>query len=291
MRIEGLPTLPPMPISTRSLLARRVFHWLAALAIIPLLLYSLSLAWLWWRQERLLFHPDPWPQEDPPALSEPDVHNVWVDVPGARLHALHLKQPSARGLVFFLHGNAGNLASWFVNAEYYRRAGFDLFMLDYRGYGRSSGQIASEAQLMSDVRAAWRQVAPLYAGRPCVVYGRSLGSGLAAQLAVEVDPALTVLVSPYRSMVALADEQFPWVPTALLRYPLRTDSVVERISGPLWLVHGELDTLIPPAHSEALRAAVGARARLLRVPDAGHGDVHESPSYLEALRAELDRLR
>ncbi|HJV68042.1 alpha/beta hydrolase [Ideonella sp.] len=279
-----------MPISIRSPLARRALRWLAALAIIPLLLYSLALAWLWWRQERLLFHPDPWPRQDPPVLSEPDVHSVWVDVAGARLHALHLRQPAARGLVFFLHGNAGNLASWFVNAEFYRRAGFDLFMLDYRGYGRSSGQIGSEAQLMADVRAAWRQVAPLYAGRPVVVYGRSLGTGLAAQLAAEVSPALTVLVSPYRSMAALADEQFPWVPTALLRYPLRTDAVVARISGPLWLVHGERDTLIPPTHSEALREAAGARARLLRVPDAGHNDVHESPNYLDGLRAELDRL-
>lgn len=275
------PLLPP---------SRRALRGLAVLTLVPLLLYLLVLAWLWWRQERLLFHPEPWPSQDPPALAEPDVHNVWVEVPGARLHALHLQRPDARGLVFFLHGNAGNLASWFVNAEFYRRAGFDLFMLDYRGYGRSTGRIASEAQLMADVRAAWHQVAPAYAGRPCVVYGRSLGTGLAAQLAVEVNPALTVLVSPYRSMTALAGEQFPWVPTALLRYPLRTDAVVARIAGPLWLVHGEHDTLIPAAHSEALRVAAGAGARLLRVPQAGHNDVHEFADYLEGLRAELGRL-
>lgn len=270
--------------------SRRALRGLAVLSLVVLLLYLLVLAWLWWRQERLLFHPDPWPTEDPPALAEPDVHSVWVEVPGARLHALHLQRPDARGLVFFLHGNAGNLASWFVNAEFYRRADFDLFMLDYRGYGRSTGRIASEAQLMADVRAAWRQVAPAYAGRPCVVYGRSLGTGLAAQLAVDVNPALTVLVSPYRSMAALAGEQFPWVPTALLRYPLRTDTVVARIEGPLWLVHGERDTLIPAAHSEALREAAGAGARLLRVPRAGHNDVHEFDDYLEGLRAELGRL-
>ncbi|WP_374565421.1 alpha/beta hydrolase [Ideonella sp.] len=271
--------------------SRRALRWLAALAVVPLLLYLAALTWLWFRQERLLFHPDPWPSQDPPALAAPDVHTVWVDVPGARLHALHLQQPGARGLVFFLHGNGGNLASWFVNTDFYRRAGYDLFMLDYRGYGRSSGQIASEAQLMDDVRAAWRQVSAQYTGRPVVVYGRSLGTGLAAQLAAEVDPALTVLVSPYRSMAALAGEHYPMVPAAVLRYPLRTDEVVARIRGPVWLVHGERDNLIPLAHSEALRAAAGAQhAHLLRLPEAGHNDVHEFPAYLDGLRAELARL-
>ncbi|MGM9489315.1 alpha/beta hydrolase [Ideonella sp. YS5] len=268
----------------------RVMRWLLFLAAVPLLLYVMALAWLWWRQERLLFQPDPWPPEKPAALAEPDIHEVWVDVPGARLHAMHLQRPEARGLVFFLHGNGGNLASWFVNADFYRRAGFDLFMLDYRGYGLSSGSITSEAQLMDDVRAAWAAVAPQYAGRPVVVYGRSLGSSLAAHLAVEVRPALTVLVSPYRSMAALAAEQYPWVPLALLRYPLRTDAIIHRIEGPVWLVHGESDTLIAPAHSEALRQAAGARARLLRLRDVGHGDVQDSAAYLQALRAELDRL-
>jgi uncharacterized protein len=279
--------MPTMPMNPRLSLAMR---WLLFLAAVPLLLYFLALAWLWWRQERLLFQPDPWPRDQPEALAGSDIQERWVDVPGARLHALHLQRPGAKGLVFFLHGNGGNLASWFVNAEFYRRAGFDLFMLDYRGYGRSTGSIASEAQLMDDVRAAWAAVASQYAGRPVVVYGRSLGSGLAAQLAAEVHPALTVLVSPYRSMESLAAEQYPWVPLALLRYPLRTDAVIGRIEGPVWIVHGELDTLISPVHAEALRQAAGERARLLRLRDAGHGDVQDSATYLEALRAELDRL-
>jgi uncharacterized protein len=271
--------------------SRPVVRWVAALAGVPLVLYLLALTWLWFRQERLLFYPEPWPNEDPPALKAPDVRSLWVEVPGAKLHALHLRQTNARGLVFFLHGNGGNLASWFVNTDFYRRAGYDLFMLDYRGYGRSSGQIASEAQLMGDVRTAWQQVSPQYAGRPVVVYGRSLGTGLAAQLAAEVNPALTVLVSPYRSMAALADEHYPMVPAALLRYPLRTDEVVGRIRGPVWLVHGGRDSLIPPAHSEALQALAGAqRARLLRVPEAGHNDVHQFPAYLDGLSSELARL-
>lgn len=257
-------------------------------AAVPLLLYVAVLAALWWGQERLLFHPEPLPADHRFALPA-DVHERVVDVPGARLSALHLQLPAPKGLVFYLHGNAGNLDSWFVNADFYRRAGFDLFMIDYRGYGKSSGRIASQAELEADVRAAWAAVAPRYAGKRVVLFGRSLGSGLAAGLAAELQPDLTVLVSPYASLRALATEHYPWVPGALLRYPLATDTLLPRVHTPVLLVHGDRDTLIPPRHSERL-ARLAPQARLLRVAGAGHNDVHGFDSYLRGLRAALDAL-
>ncbi|MBC7939970.1 MAG: alpha/beta fold hydrolase [Chitinophagaceae bacterium] len=246
-------------------------------------LYAALLAVLWWGQERLLFAPQKLALEhrfDKGA----DVHEVWLDVPGARLSALHLRLPRPAGVVFFLHGNAGNLDSWFVNPEFYRRANLDLYMLDYRGYGKSSGRIQSQAQLEEDVRAAWASIAPRYAGQRRVIYGRSLGTGLAATLAAEVQPELTVLVSPYQSMAALAGELYPWVPGALLRYPLRTDLALPRVQGTVLLSHGGLDDLIGPHHSRALQALV-PRAQLLLVPDAGHNDIQQSAAYLNGLSA------
>ena len=190
-------------------------------------LYGVVIGVLWRGQERLLFLPQVLPAEHRFERGA-DVHETWVDVPGARLHALHLRQPdvnAAKGVVFFLHGNAGSLQSWFVNLDGYRRRGWDLFIIDYRGYGKSSGRIQSQAQLQADVRAAWDRIAPAYAGCKRVIYGRSLGTGLAAQ----VEPDLTVLVSPYTSVVALAQEHYPWVPAAVLRYPLRTDAALAAV--------------------------------------------------------------
>ena len=126
--------------------------------VVAAALYVLLLAALWWGQERLLFMPQPLPSDHRFELGS-DVHERTIDVPGARLHALHLQLPAPRGVVFFLHGNAGNLQSWFVDLEFYRSANFDLFMLDYRGYGKSAGRIESEAQLHADVRAAWTNLA------------------------------------------------------------------------------------------------------------------------------------
>ena len=259
-----------------------LFHLLLAVGLLVLLLYAAGLAWLWFQQERLLFAPTVLPPGKLLSMA-PDVHEVGIDVPGARLSALHLRLPNPKGVVFFLHGNGGSLETWFVNPEYYRRANFDLFMIDYRGYGKSTGQIESEQQLRADVRIAWSGIAAQYAGRKVVLYGRSLGSGLAAGLSAELQggraPDLTVLVSPYRSMLALAAEHYRWVPQYLLRYPMRTDAAVAQIRGPLLLIHGEHDALIAPRHSEALKA-LAPHASFALIARAAHNDLQDFDDYL-----------
>ncbi len=256
---------------------------------VVVLLYAALLALLWWGQERLIFQPTRLPAEHRFAFG-PDVHERHIDVDGARLSALHLKLPAPRGLVFYLHGNAGNLDSWFVNADFWRQANVDLFMIDYRGYGKSSGRIESEAQLHADVRAAWDQLAPRYAGLRRVLLGRSLGSGLAARLAADLSgsqpPDLTVLISPYASLERVAREHFPWVPPQLLRYPLRTDRLIGRIRGPILLLHGGLDNVIPPAHARDLQL-LAPTARLHLVPQAAHNDLQAFDDYLAAIADAL----
>jgi len=250
--------------------------------------YGVLVAALWWGQERLLFLPARLPDDHRFAFGA-DVHERTIEVPGARLSALHLRLPASRGVVFFLHGNAGNLQGWFDDLDFYRRANFDLFMIDYRGYGKSSGRIESEAQLHADVRAAWDAVAPEYAGRKRVLLGRSLGSGLAVPLALQVQPELTVLVSPYSSMRAMASELYPWVPLTLLRYPLATDESITRLRSPLLLLHGEHDELIGPHHSQTLKRLFPP-AQLHIVKGAGHNDLQAFDDYRAALRGALDAL-
>jgi hypothetical protein len=262
---------------------------LMGLLLLGLLLYGALLAWLYWRQERLIFFPEPLPAAHRFDFG-PDVLEHAIEVPGgARLSVLQLRLPRPKGVVFFLHGNAGNLQSWFVNADFYRAAGYELVMPDYRGYGKSSGRIESEAQLRADVRAVWEALAPRYAGLKRVILGRSLGTALAAGLAAELQPELTVLVSPYRSMGAMLREHYPFVPPALLRYPLDTGADLARLQGPVLLLHGEHDSLIPLAHSEALLTRV-RQGSLHRIDGAGHNDVHQFEAYRRVLRRALDDL-
>ncbi len=262
----------------------------ARIAALCFALYVLALTWLWFRQEKLIFAPTILPA-DFVLAKDPDVHEVAIDVPGARLSALHMRLPNPKGVVFFLHGNGGALDSWFVKPAYYRAANYDLFMLDYRGYGKSTGKIESEEQLRADVRAAWALVAPQYIGRKVVIYGRSLGSGLAAGLAAEMQaqhtPAdLTVMVSSYSSMAALASETYPLVPQFVQRYPMRSDQRVGRIQTPLLLIHGEQDTMIPPRHSDLLKT-LAPHATLVHVPGAAHNDLQDFDVYLNAFAKAL----
>ena len=278
--------MPATPLPRPGLLFRsRPLTAIAVVLLVALALYAAVIALVWWGQERLLFHPDKLPA-DHKFQQAGDVHETWFNVPGARLNALHLQLPDPDGVVFFLHGNAGSLDSWFVGAELYRRANFDLVMFDYRGYGKSSNRITSQAEMEADVRAVWAQVAPRYAGKRRVIYGRSLGTALAAQLASEVQPELTVLVSAYASMAGLAQKYYPWVPGAVLRYPLRTDEALAKVKGPVLLAHGGRDALIAASHSHALQR-VSPQAQLLLVPEAGHGDIHQFDAYLNGLRALL----
>lgn len=263
--------------------------WIAlVLAAVATVLFCGLLALLWLNQERLLFHPQPL-AVDARLSAEADVQESTVEVPGAKLSVLHLRLPQPKGVVFYLHGNAGNLSGWFTNTAFYREANYDLVMPDYRGYGKSTGRIESEAQLQDDMRLVWEHVAAQYAGKRVVIIGRSLGTALAAGLAPQVRADLTVLVTPYSSIRELAREIYPFVPAFLLRYPLETAERAKAIKGPILLLHGDRDSLIPLRHSERIAAAL-PNAKLQVVPGADHNDIHMHDVYRETLLKALRSL-
>lgn len=288
------PSIPPIARAGRSRAAR----WSLATLGLFALLYVAAVVTVWARQESLLFRPVPTPFTQALATA-PDVSEMRVTVEGAEISVLRLRRPQPRAVVFYLHGNAGNLERWFVDLDFYRAANVDLVMMDYRGFGKSTGRIESQAQLLEDARAVLRVMDVSYRQLPLVLMGRSLGTGLAAALAAHGKagaeglraPALTVLISPYTSMRELSAEKYPWVPVGpLLRYPLPTEAWLGASGGPVLIVHGDADTLIPPAHARRLADVLGARARLVMIPGGTHSNVHESPLARDAIQAALAAL-
>jgi uncharacterized protein len=266
---------------------RRAANTGIALAAGCSLVYAAIAGFVYVKQETLIFHAVPLAADY--RFSIPDVEEVKVPVAGATLSALHFRLPNPDGLVFFLHGNAGNLQTWMTNIDFYRRVNYDLFMLDYRGFGKSTGQVGSEQQLHDDVKAAWKLIAPQYAGKKIAIFGRSLGTGLATKLASEMQPDLTILVSPYLSLQAIGDEQYPWLPGFLNRYPMHSDQWLAAITRPVVIVHGDRDSLIPISHGEALQK-IRMATEMLIISGAGHNDIQKFPAYLDGLAARLQKL-
>ena len=251
--------------------------------------YVLFAAAVYLKQDEMIFQGSTLPADHQFYFDVPfEERTIFVD--GARLSGIRFTQEDPLGLIFFLHGNGGNLESWTSGADYYQRVNYDMFMIDYRGYGKSTGRILSEAQLHEDVRKAWDSIAPQYAGKPIIIYGRSLGAALAAELAAHVDAEKVILVSPFTSLEAMAKAQYPLLPLALVRYPFKTSEVIGRIKAPVILVHGDRDSLIPIEESEALLKLTNGSSKLLVIAGAGHNDIHQYQSYIDGLTAELPGL-
>lgn len=216
-----------------------------------------------------------------------EFEEVTLAVEGARLNAVHFRQENPRGLIFFLHGNGGNLNSWASGADYYQRINYDMFMLDYRGYGKSTGRIESEAQLHADVLTAWKSIESEYRDKPVVIYGRSLGTALAVELSRHVEADLLLLVSPFSSLVEIAKAQYPFLPAWLVKFPFKTKQRIGELDLPIVLVHGSQDTFIPPSHSYDLKELIRAPSSLLIIDGADHNNIHRFPTYKDGLEAAL----
>ena len=244
--------------------------------------YVLVCSGLYFSQESLLFRPEPLATnfrfEFPQSFKE-----VSLPVEGATLNALHFTIPNPKGVVLFLHGNAGSLRRWGEVADSFTSRGYDLFIFDYRGYGKSNGKIASEQQLVDDGERAYRYVSERYPQKNIVIYGRSLGTGLAAQIALSHLPKMLILETPYVSLKDLTRRFYPYVPGFLLRFPLRTDLALPQIKSPVYLIHGTADEIVPFDSSEQLLPLIQSPKELVAIPNGEHNGLRLTPIYNAAL--------
>lgn len=215
----------------------------------------------------------------------PGAQTLWIESEGQRIKVWVVARPGGRALIYF-GGNAEDVAGSidrFVEAFPDR----SLFLVNYRGYGGSSGR-PSEAGLRVDALAIFDHVQRDHS--EVAAMGRSLGSGVAVQLASARPVDRLVLVTAYDSLVNVAREYFQWLPVGMLlkdRYD--SASRAGEVQAPVLLVIAGEDEIIPRARSEALaKAFAPGQARVEVVPGVGHNTLDWSPAYLEAVRGFLN---
>ena len=223
--------------------------------------------------------------------SEPDLTRMWIEhEDGIRTEAWLARsqiQP-ARGLVCFLHGNAELIDLNLAEAREWNSRGFDVLLPEYRGYGRSPGAPSQDA-IVQDTIDAIGDVTRAASYPKVVLHGRSLGSAVAAQVALRLEDRCSAVVmeSPFRSVAS-----FAWrygVPPALVRNPFRTDEAIPRLACPVLILHSTGDEIVPFSHGESL-AALNPRATLVPLAgshNSGLSMTREYWSAIDALTAQL----
>ena len=250
------------------------------------MLYALLLVALYRLQSRFFYLPERLPADF--TFAAPDLaEELWLTTEDdVRIHGLYFRTGRPRrGAVLYLHGNAGSLRGWAGERYPLVRRGYDVLLIDYRGYGKSAGT-PTEAGLYADARAAYAWLRERHAPGDIVIYGRSLGSGPATQLATEVAARHLILETPFYSLESVAREKVPWL---WLPFPLghryENGRKIPDLRMPVTIFHGTADRVVPYANAVRLQPLV-PDGHFTTVDGGGHSGLVDYP----VVRGVLDRV-
>lgn len=215
------------------------------------------------------------------------------------LNSLLFKADTTKGLIFYLHGNGGSLDGWGKKASFYTQFGYDIFMIDYRGYGKSQGAINNEEQLHNDVQLAYNEMKKRYAEDNITVLGYSLGSGLATKLVSQNNPKRLILQAPYynindasRHLINTSDnlmlKTLRIFPTSLLnKYSINSNEFIQKCNVPITIFHGKDDELIYYGSSVKLKEHLKPNDTLITLEGQNHWDFVKNEEYKSGLKKVL----
>lgn len=260
-------------------------------AAVLLGLYALVVLATYYLQQKLLYYPDP--RRTPPAnLGLEGVEELEIATPdGAHLVAWYGKAAPGQPTLLYFHGNAGALVNRAERFAKYLAGGRGMLMLAYRGYGGSSGRPSERANVADAMLAYEALRARGVAAEDIILYGESLGTGVATQLAAEKHVGGLILDAPYTSIVDVAERIYPLLPSRWLmtdRY--ETMKCIQRVQAPVLVIHGEVDDLIPVEMGRKVAGAVKSPVEIVTFAGAGHSDHHLFGSF-EAVNVWIDQLR
>jgi alpha-beta hydrolase superfamily lysophospholipase len=202
---------------------------------------------------------------------------------GGRINALHFKVPNALGVVYYLKGNSKSLKGWGKFAKDFLSNGYDFFMFDYRGFGKSRGK-RTQTRVFNDAQFMYKWLTSVYPEQSIVLYGRSWGSGVAARIASWNKPRLLILDSPYFSFFYNVNRYLFFIPLRwLLRYDIRTDQYLKKVECPVHIIHGTNDRLISFSQSVMLKNLHPDKVTLHPIEGARHNNLPDYPGFFEKL--------
>lgn len=248
--------------------------------------YALICTGLYFIQEKLIFFPDKLDKNYKFLFNQP-FEEINIRTQDGSLNGLLFRSDSSKGLIFYLHGNASSLDNWGKVAPLYTGLHYDVFILDYPGYGKSDGAIKSEQRLFSDVQTVYDKLKERFAEDRIIILGYSIGTGLAAKVASTNHPRMLIMQAPYYNMTDMMRRTYPIIPTFLLKYKFKTNEYLKNCKMPVIIFHGTQDDVIYYGSSVRLKKELKPQDTLITLVGQGHNGITDNQEYIAALKRIL----
>ncbi len=252
------------------------------------ILYIMLIAALALFQEKLIFLPSKLAADYEYKFSEAFEEINLETADGAILNALHFKTENPKGVILYFHGNAGDLSRWGEITSYFTKFNWDVLVMDYRTYGKSTGKL-SESTLYDDAQLFYDYVLKSYDEDEVILYGRSLGTAFATKLAAENNPKMLILESPFYNLKSIAKKRFPIVPVEyLIKYEFKSNYYIKDVNCKTVVFHGTDDNVVPYASGKRLYELASPEngKHFITIKRGGHNNLSNFTTYA----SEIQRL-
>lgn len=255
-------------------------YWLSLLITILVVYVVISVA-LFYLQDYFLFKPEKLPKDFQFYYENQETEEYNLETrDGALINAIRFKpKGESKGIVLYLKGNSKSIKGWGKFAVDFTRHNYNVLMVDYRGFGKSTGKRSQKA-IKRDLQQVYDKIKEQTTEDRIILYGRSLGSGFASKLASMNNPRMLILDAPYYSLTKVTARYMPFMPLSILmKYPLPTYKWLKYVQCPIHIIHGTHDKLIPFKTSVKLSQIKPKITRLYTVIGGGHKNLNNFESY------------
>jgi len=257
-----------------------------------LLLACIGIGFLYFNQEKIVFFPEVLSENYQFSFQrEFRESNITLGL-GQNINYLVFNPDSTKGVLLYFHGNAGSLKDWgFAASDIADKTGWAVWIMDYPGYGKSTGPLAKNEKILIEMGQALRdKIVNEKSQLPLVLFGRSVGSGIATVLASEMQPSGLILETPYRSIAKMGREIFAFLPESFSRYDLDNEKLLPSVDlASVLILHGTDDRVIPFYHGELL-SELSPQARFVAIEGGGHNNLDAFSVYWPAVKNFLSAL-
>lgn len=233
-------------------------------------------------QDKIIFKPTVLAQDYTFEFETP-FEEIFLETPqNGRIHSIWFKNKNPKGVIVYFHGNKAGLERWGNITEYFAKKNYDVFVMDYRGYGKSTGEL-NEKLLYKDAQTVYDFVKKSYKEADIIIYGRSLGSGIATNIASKNHPKQVILETPYYSIIDIADSWLPIIPEFIYEYKIRSGDFIKKVSCPVTIFHGTKDRVVPISSAKKLFDSANFPKEFVIIEAANHSNINAFEAYHEKI--------